>query len=113
MASMRGSLQQFIFSSLHSPAFRGGLVIVAEQVEDAVDEQVCDLISDIVIGLSRLPRSGLMRDRDIADVRNGLRHGDKAVICLYSEREDIGGFVHITIAAVEFSDRCIIGDRNT
>ena len=82
-----------------------GLVVVAEQVEQAMDQEDGDFVLKGSMGCSGLTRSGWDGEDDIAQV--GFT-GREAVV--HGECEDVGGLVDAHEAAFQVGGQGIIGE---
>ena len=85
-------------------------VVVAEEVEDAVRQQVRHLGVEVVTGFRRLPLGRFERDDDVAEVAELTGRRDELLALLLREREDVGWLVLSGVAAVEGVDLGVGGD---
>src|SRR4029453_10801240 len=90
--------RQRALATLHAPCLgRRALVIVAQQVQDAVDQQPVELRRERLGALRRLPACGVQADHHVAQET----HRCTARTLGLRERQDVGGTVLASPVAVQ------------
>ena len=100
--------QRFLLFS-HRFRFIQLFVVIAQDVEDAMREQVEKLAYHFVSGLFGLAASGGKRDDNLAELASSTRRGREArsVIEAKAKRKHIGGLVAISKAPIQVLN-CLI-----
>jgi hypothetical protein len=97
--------EQRLLAGAHAVSVAATLVVVAEEMEDAVHQEVGQLLLDGMAGLPGLALGGLERNDDLAKERipSGPAFG------LQAKREDVRGLIDASEAAVQLTDGRIAG----
>ncbi len=103
-------VQQFLFPRPHSALIVRLRVVIADQVQNAVDEQMLDLIPGGTPGAPRLPKRRFERDDDFPEAKRLIGQGE--VIALSQRKgKHVGSRVVSRIAPIEVAQTLIIGDH--
>ncbi len=103
----------FLFS--HRFRFIRLFVVIAQDVEDAMREQVEKLVQHVVSSLVGLAASGGERDDDLAQLASSTRRSRevRSFIEAKAKREHVGGLVAIAKAPIQFLNCLIVRYENT
>ena len=112
--ALEGS-QQLLLPRLHVPALRCLAIVIAEQVQQPVDEQQLHLAGPGMAVAGCLLAGPLQGNGDVTQVGGALLQHDRGWLTLlpHAEGDDVGGLVASQVLPVEDPDPLIVGQDDT